>query len=481
MSTHVTVPIDSKSAKKRKAKAETVATTGGDITPVAEATLPTSEFHSTANGFDSLAENAFIKELIKCLALSRYILNTADQFFFRNIRNVNKKISSAAKADAVVAENPGVSIDDLVSQKKLNADQKAQVLKKPALQAQVTQLEEQLAHFRAFAHELEEQAAKEKLILVEAHETEIARVKEEAKSNIEGSNTKAVEDALHVIIQFLHAAASKRQVEDAESDEARAFEGALLLVYQGNETALSTLKDLIYGTDVQVADVQGESLDFTFAQVKASSMQSADDLVQTTEPEKEDDVTVPAEVSAPEMGTDTTVANAGLTEIDNAILITEEAGVSKDTADVDVVSLPPEQTSTGELAANAVAEAWDPQASVTDTSATNDEWVQVPRDPAETETGIIATPAVAPEASNSWAEEVGAAATSVDDKTETENDGFEQVRRERGRGRGGRGGRGEFRGRGRGGREGHRGGGRGGREGQNGSRGGRGPRGENKS
>jgi hypothetical protein len=109
--------------------------------------------------------------------------------------------------------------------------------------------------------------------------------------------------------------------------------------------------------------------------------------------------------------------------------------------------------------------------------------VQVPRDLAETETGVTATPAATVQATNSWAEEVGAAATNADEKPAVENDGFSEVRRERGRGRGGRGGRGEFRGRGRGGRDGHRGGGRG-RDGQGGGRGGRGGssiRGESKS
>ncbi|KAJ9602009.1 hypothetical protein H2200_013568 [Cladophialophora chaetospira] len=466
MSTAGTVPVESKSAKKRKAKAEVVAPNGGVSSPAGEPTAPANESNPATNGGDSFGESSFIKDLTK------------------NIRNLNKKISSSAKADAVVAENPGVSLDDLVAQKKLNTDQKAQIQKKPGLQSQLNQLEEQLANFRAFAQELEEKAAKEKSRLVEAHEGEIAKTKEEATQNVEGVKAKAVEDGLRVIVQFLHAAASKRQVEDAESDEARAFEGALLLVYQGNETALSTLKNLIYGTEDKVTDVQGEPLDFTFAQVKESSLQSAEDLLQSTDPDVEDEVAVPAESTPAEVGTDNTVAHAGLTELDDATTIQATAYP----IDSDVPA--PEQTSADDQAANAVAEAWDPQASViTDNSAANDEWVQVPRDPTETETGLTATPAAPVQATNSWAEEVGAAATNAEEKPAAENDGFSEVRRERGRGRGGRGGsgRGEFRGRGRGGRDGHRGGGRGGRDGQGGGRGGRGvgggggPRGETKA
>ena len=37
---------------------------------------------------------------------------------------------------------------DLVKQKKLNQDQKAQILKKPQVQAQIAQLEEQAAQYK---------------------------------------------------------------------------------------------------------------------------------------------------------------------------------------------------------------------------------------------------------------------------------------------------------------------------------------------
>lgn len=46
--------------------------------------------------------------------------------------------------DAIIAENPDKSLDDLIEEKKINNDQKAQVLKKPSLQATVAQTEEQI-------------------------------------------------------------------------------------------------------------------------------------------------------------------------------------------------------------------------------------------------------------------------------------------------------------------------------------------------
>lgn len=473
MSTTGTVPSESKSAKKRKVKGENAASESGAATPIAEPIGATDNLSAT-NGVDAQGDTPFLKELSRYSPF-RTDANKTLTDTLRNIRNLHKKLAASSKADAVISENPDVSLDELVATKKLNADQKAQILKKPALQTQLAQLEEQLTSFRAFAQEIEDRAAKEKASLGEAHEAAIASIKEKAVQEAEDAKTQAVEDALRVITHFLHTAASKRQSEEADSEEGRAFEGALLLVYQGNEASLSTLKNLVYGTEEKVPDVHNEPLDFTFAQIKQSALQRAQEFAQSTEPEGDDPQADTAVATAtPEVQTDATIANAGLTELDDITTIQTSAPNAPDPDGASVL----EQASTGEDAANAVAEAsWDPQASmVTDGSAINEEWVQVPRDPAETDTGLAATPAAAHGTSN-WAEEVGAAA-AADDKTAVENDGFEQVRRERGRGRG-RGGRGEFRGRGRGGRgDGHRGGrggaprGRGGANGQRGGGGG---------
>lgn len=470
MSSAPPVPVDSKSAKKRKAKGETAPVTGGVATPPAETVVVDTH----ANGVESQTDSPYIKELTRCAHLPRrgHISLKAKSdyladFLPRNIRNIHKKLAASTKADTVIAENPGVALDDLVASKKLNADQKAQVLKKPALQAQLAQFEDQLTAFRAFAQELEDKFAKDKSSLTEVHEAEIAAVKEKASQETDKIKTDAVEDALRVINHFLHAAASKRQSEDVDSAESRAFEGTLLLVYQGNEASLETLKSLVYGVDEKVPDVSGEVLDYTYAQVKASAVKGADDAAQTTNQEEE--ASQPTEPNpASYVQSDSTIANAGLTELDDTTTLP-----TTNASEAEAETLPvPEQSTTGADAANAIAEAsWDPQASiVTETSATNEEWVQVPRDPAETETGVTATPAAVSSTAN-WAEEVGAAA---EEKPASENDGFEQVKRDRGRGRGGRGGRGDFRGRGRAGGRGDRGGRGGG--GPRGARGG--PRGD---
>lgn len=367
---------------------------------------------------------------------------------------MNKKLASSSKADAVVSENPGKSLEDLVASRKLNADQKAQLEKKPALRTQLAQLEEQLTQYRTFAQELEDRFAREKASLIESHEAEIAQLKEEAAVNTQATESKPdLQDALKVITHFLHAAASKRQSEDPDSDEARAFEGALLLVYQGNDSSLSTLRSLIEGADEKITDTQGELVDYTYAQIKQAALAEA-------EPVEEPATEVPPPYEAAG-ATDPTIANAGLTELQDTKTIPIHSNGADGTGAAFVA---PEQASTGDSAANAVAESkWDAEASVhTEASAGGEDWVNVPRDPAETDTGLQATPA-APAAqaenSNSWADEVEAAPVV------SENDGFEQVKgrhsEHRGRGRG-RGGRGDgFRGRGRGGQRGEFRGGRG--------------------
>ncbi|ETN44262.1 uncharacterized protein HMPREF1541_10813 [Cyphellophora europaea CBS 101466] len=415
--------VDSKNAKKRKAKVDVVASTE----TASQASDPTPA--ASSNGIDSV-ESPYIRELSK------------------QIRNLNKKLSASAKADSVLAENPGKTIDELVASRKLNADQKNQLEKKPALRAQLVQLEEQVTQYRSFSQELEERFNREKSSLIESHEAEIAQLKEEAANNAKAAESSNLEESLKIITHFLHAAASKRQSEDPDSDEARAFEGALLLVYQGNESSLSTLRNLIQGSEDKITDTQGELVDYTYAQIKHAALSE----VEAVEGESADGPSS-HEASA---DTDPTIANAGLTELQDTTTIPIRTNGAGET---EPASAGPEQASTADSAANAIAESkWDPEASVhTEVSAAGEDWVNVPRDPAETDTGLQATPA-APAAqvenSNSWADEMDHNPPPV-----PENDGFEQVKgrhsehRGRGRGRGGQQ-RGDFRGRGRGGQRG---------------------------
>lgn len=176
-----------------------------------------------------------------------------------------------------------------------------------------------------------------------------------------------------------------------------------------------------------------------------------------------------------QLATDPTIANAGLTELQDAP-VSASVEPSQAVQANEPVSAPT-QTSAGDGANLLTENSWEPQASGT---LNGDEWVEVPH-PAEAEGESPSN--AAPAQSTSWAEDVPTGAAPA------EGDGFEQVVHHHqrqgsvrgrggrgGRGRGdasrGRGGRGEFRGRGRGGA----GGGAGGRGGERGGefRGGRG-------
>lgn len=137
---------------------------------------------------------------------------------------------------------------------------------------------------------------------------------------------------------------------------------------------------------------------------------------------------------------DPTLANAGLTELGDTSVSAVAAG--PDASNETDQLAPPSQTLVSD-GANPVAQAsFDSSA----TSAATEGWVEVPRDPAETDTGLEATPA-----------NVDADVKNNDTETGAKGGGRGRGGRGRGHGYRGRGrgdyrGRGDFRGRGRGGR-----------------------------
>jgi undecaprenyl pyrophosphate synthase len=165
-----------------------------------------------------------------------------------------------------------------VSARKINNDQKAQVQKIPSLQAQLAQLEEQMAQYKKFDQEYQTRLESEKSALETAHVTEKAALKsavEEAR--LVGKNeAKAEENAnLLVLTKFLRAAAAKRIEEEmVEEEENKAFEGVLLLVYGGDESAIVAVKKLIEGSDELVVATDGITvLDITCRWILSDSDQ----------------------------------------------------------------------------------------------------------------------------------------------------------------------------------------------------------------
>ncbi|CAG8187677.1 unnamed protein product [Penicillium nalgiovense] len=380
-------------------------------------------------------ENTYLKELQKTL------------------RNAMKKLNSLGKVDAIIAENPDKSLDDLIEEKKINNDQKAQVLKKPSLQATVAQAEEQIGHYKQFAAQYEDRLAAQKAALAKAHEAELEAVRNNAIADATEASKKTLRQQFYTVTKFLCAAAILRRDGDAITTESRAFEGVLFEVYAGNQSAVNSLLKIAEGADEKINAVEGTTLDFTYGDVKQASDKFA--------PPDEAPEVAPEATHATDPTTDPTMANAGLTELQDTSL---GAQAEPAASQADQVA-PPTQNLVSDGGNPTAEQTWAP------TSDESSEWVKLPRNPEETDTGLQATPASADAGLNNGS--VGADVT-----TQGENGAKSGGRRRHGQ-RGGRGrndakrtgeGRGgEARageGRGRGGRRGGRGGrGRGGASG----------------
>ena len=411
----------------------------------------------------------------------------------------------------MIAENPGQSLDQLLAARKINADQKAQVEKKPALQTQLAQLEEQLEHVKKMDEDFQRRAAAEKDALERAHKAELDTATAAAASEARAAADAHGRARLLTLSRFLRAAAARRQDGDETLDENRAFEGVLLQVYGGDMTAVTAMSKLIDGSDESVPTVEGTLLTCTckrslpdLAVVRyartvtdsATDKQIRDAAVEAFSEDASTDVagasaSEPDPASTAHVQSDPTVVHATATELDAAAngdvtLNGSMAAATIPEPTADPAAAGPDSVTTVDAgAANAAAEAsWDAPSALSQSVTSGGEgWIEVPRDPAETETPPAAnntTPAdMAATTTGSWAEDVPTETPGTEGGREGKtSDGFYEVHHGRGRGsRGGGGwhgeGRGEYRGRGRGGYRGDRGeGGYRGRGGYRGDRGG---------
>jgi hypothetical protein len=171
--------------------------------------------------------------------------------------------SATQKVDSIIAANPGVSLDDLLSSKKINADQKAQAERRPGLQAQLAQYEEQYTNYKKYGDELEAKFAREKEVLSKSHSSELETLRETIKAEAQLEQQKIVKEKLLTLSRFLRAAAARRQLEDDDSDLTKAFEGALLQVYGGDAGAVMAAEKLIEGAEEGVPSTEGVVLSVT--------------------------------------------------------------------------------------------------------------------------------------------------------------------------------------------------------------------------
>ena len=388
--------------------------------------------------------------------------------------------NATQKVDSIIAENPDMSLDELLAAKKINQDQKAQAQKKPSLQASLSQLEEQVSQFKQFEEDFQKQLAAEKAALAASHKAELDEVRAAAVEETRAAEKELSREKLLVLSKFLRAAAAKRQNGEDTSPENRAFEGALLLVYGGEQQAVLAMEKLIEGSDEKVptvdqvpseltcksgptllgillpsrsADIgavkQVKDLGYEYAPYAAEEAW-AEDVAQADAIPPEADA---ASASAPTQ-TDPTIAHASLTEIE-----AEAQQPANGYGDHVETSQVPSASAIDLGAANDAA-AYNADSPDLETKLEgSEEWVNIKeRDPAETDTGLAATPG-AMNSTQSWAEDVPTATpettTTAPAPSGPTGDGFHEVQHRGGRGRGGgqgdnrggfRGGRGSFQG-----------------------------------
>lgn len=151
----------------------------------------------------------------------------------------------------------------MVAEKKINTDQKAQALKKPALLAQVTQIEEQIAQYKQFASHYEERLVSQKAALETAHKEEIEAIKQKAAAEAKESQERKLKAQLLTLSQFLRTAASFRHESDEAPVESPAFEGVLFQIYGGTKDAVDSMIKLIDGSEDKVLGVEEHPLDIS--------------------------------------------------------------------------------------------------------------------------------------------------------------------------------------------------------------------------
>lgn len=162
-----------------------------------------------------------------------------------------------------------MSLEELLSSRKINADQKVQAQKKPSLQASLVQQEEQIVQFKKFDEDYQKHLATEKAGLQTSHQKELEQVRDITISEATAGSKKEAKENLLVLSKFLRAAAAKRQGGDETSAENRAFEGALLLIYGGETSAVEAMEKLIAGSDEKVPTVDQVPSEFTCKSPKA--------------------------------------------------------------------------------------------------------------------------------------------------------------------------------------------------------------------
>ena len=162
-----------------------------------------------------------------------------------------------------MTENKGKTASELLASRVINADQKAQLDKKPGLVAHLEQSEFQYEQYKKLDDEYKHKFSSEKETLTASHNKELEEIKAKIRAEVEAEQKIAFTEKILTLSRFLRTAAAKRSDEDHQSEDNGAFEGALLLVYGGDPSAVQAIEKLIDGAEENIPGVEGEETHFS--------------------------------------------------------------------------------------------------------------------------------------------------------------------------------------------------------------------------
>ena len=152
-------------------------------------------------------------------------------------------------------------------------------MKKPMLQQQLQQLDEQLSNYKKIDEEYQTQLTKEKEILQSKHTSELESMKQAIIAEQAALNKKELKEKLLGLSRFLAAAANRRNREEiAETEESKAFEGALGLVYMATPEAVAAAEKLVEGSEDFVLGQDGTFTTVTCETAPSEKLRSAHPL-----------------------------------------------------------------------------------------------------------------------------------------------------------------------------------------------------------
>ncbi|EPS41059.1 hypothetical protein H072_5042 [Dactylellina haptotyla CBS 200.50] len=342
-------------------------------------------------------------------------------------KEVEKRLAKWSKKkrgiETIEAKIAGLTPQEQEITKLINNDERKKLAEKVQVEERVKEYHDILTSLAAIAIADEKTKATDK----EAADAETAAKVEEAKKAGFEEGVKAQKEVLLTCFRFLRLAGYRRQVPDENPHENEAIEKVLVMVYSSEDSATAAIESLAASKEEIVEGAES----VTYARIK-----EAVDAMHATEEEPVEQVEVSSVQASEALGESTVIVSEA-----DAEGTTDNVPPQALTDAVDATATAPAATIVDDGAANAAAEDWD----------------SIKAGGQSSNNGGVAEEAP----TTSWADQSHEESSKVEPATpQPAEEAFQEVpsRSHGNRGRGFRGGRGDFRGNFRGPRGGFRGG-----------------------